>query len=75
MWCWWIKDTNINIKILNSEENDLDDIWVRYYCKLVETTEKKVKARVERKSKILDKKYKPLINKFRIIVNSLSEDD
>ena len=38
-------------------------------------TEKKIKSRVEKKLKTLDKKYKKLINKSRPQLNDLSEED
>ena len=38
-------------------------------------TEKKIRSRVEKKLKTLDKKYKKLINKSRPQLNDLSEED
>ena len=63
-------------KILQNSENQLaDNLSIRDYCKLMKFTEKKIKSRVEKKLKTLDKKYKKLINKPRSPLNDLSEED
>ena len=56
--------------------NQLEDTGsIEDYRKLVIFIEKKIKSRVERKLKTLDKKYERLINKTRPPLNSLSEED
>ena len=59
----------------NSEKQLEDPLSIRNYCKLVIITEKKIKLRVEKKLKTLDKKYKKLINKSRPPLHDLSEED
>ena len=63
-------------KILQNSEKQLEDpLSIRNYCKLVIITEKKIKLRVEKKLKTLDKKYKKLINKSKPPLNDLSEEN
>ena len=62
--------------ILQGSTNQLEDtLSIKDYCNLVIFTEKKIKFRVERKLKTLDKKYQKLINKSRLQLNDLSEED
>ena len=63
-------------KILQNSEKQLEDtLSIRDYCKLVIFTKKKIKLRVKRKLKSLDKKYKKLISKSRPPLNDLSEKE
>ena len=61
--------------VQNSINQSEDTLSIKDYCKLVMFTEKKIKFRVERKLKTLDKKYQKLINKSRPQLNDLSEED
>ena len=66
---------NANKTLWNSINQLEDAISIEDYCKLVVFTEKKIKSRVERKLKTLDKKYQKLVNKSRLQLNDLSEED
>ena len=61
-------------KISENSINQLqDNLSIKDYSKLVIFTEK-IKSRVERKLKTLDKKYQKLIHILRLQLNDLSED-